>query len=178
MDRAAKDETQPWRHVLKDVLHQRACEKSTGNRYFNVYRHIGIMNVHAVLHGKISLVFGKLQYAVRMCFCQLRIVERLRKLKIGSSEPRHPKKRDFHLMIGGKATKTSKYQIGELCLSRFSSWKGQVEGCLIRFISLPSGTRSSSLPEGQEDENLRKNLFVVSYRHEHPAFVLQCCRSS
>ena len=48
-----------------------------------------------------------------------------------------------------------------------------MEGCLIRFISLPSGTKSSSLPEGQEDENVRKNLFVVSYRHEHPAFVLQ-----
>lgn len=72
-----------------------ACGKSTGNRYFKVY--IGIMNVHAVLHGKISLVFGKLQYAVRMYFCQLRIVERLRKLNIGSSEPRQSQKKGLPL---------------------------------------------------------------------------------
>ena len=38
-----------------------------------------------------------------------------------------------------------------------------MEGCLIRFISLPSGTKSSSKPEGQDDENVRKHLFVVSY---------------
>ena len=111
-----------------------ACEKSIGNRYSKSTGNIGITNVDRVLHGKIFLEssdslqfllakhmssYGKLQYSVCKCFCELRIVDRLRKLKIGSSEPRHPKKKRLPpgSMIGGKkATKNhQKVEIGKLC---------------------------------------------------------------